>query len=82
MSRKVTKIPQIKQDALIEAQRLWVEAYCRVSICLRNNITVWKRKFPTTRAISSAIQTRNSLQCIQMLHLVSVLPTALATSTS
>lgn len=31
MSRKVTKIPQIKQDTPIEAQRLRVAAYCRVS---------------------------------------------------
>lgn len=31
MSRKVTKIPQIKQDVPIEAQRLQIAAYCRVS---------------------------------------------------
>ena len=31
MSRKVTKIPQIQQDILIEARELRVAAYCRVS---------------------------------------------------
>lgn len=31
MSREVTKIPQIKHDTPIEAQRLRVAAYCRVS---------------------------------------------------
>lgn len=31
MSRKVTKIAQMKQDIPIEAQRLRVAAYCRVS---------------------------------------------------
>lgn len=31
MSRKVTKIPQIKQDVPIEAPRLQIAAYCRVS---------------------------------------------------
>lgn len=31
MSRKVTKIPQIKQDVPIETQRLQAAAYCRVS---------------------------------------------------
>lgn len=31
MSRKVTKIPQIQQDAPIEAQQLRVATYCRVS---------------------------------------------------
>ena len=31
MSRKVTEIPQTKRDVLIEARRLRVAAYCRVS---------------------------------------------------
>ena len=31
MSRKVIKIPQAKQNTLIETQQLRVAAYCRVS---------------------------------------------------
>ena len=78
MSRKVTEIPQTKQDVPIEVRQLRVAAYCRVS----THHAVWKHRLPTTQIIPSVIQTGSLLQYIRILHPASVQQTALVTGSS
>lgn len=82
MSRKEAEFPQAKRNAPMKPKGSGWRPTAGLAPVMRSSITAWKHRSPIIQIISNAIRTGNLLGRIRMFHLVSVLPTVLATSSS